>query len=110
MFLSFTEYQNMSADTRIYPSEVKITYPALGLSGEAGEVAEQVKKALRDDGGQFTPERREALKKEMGDVLWYLAALCDDLGIDLGEVAQMNIDKLQSRKERNVLSGSGNDR
>lgn len=111
MTLTFDEYQELSADTRIYPDEVKILYPALGLGGEAGEVQEIVKKWLRDEPGtEMSQERCEKLFGEISDTLWYIAALADDLGFKLGDIAQFNIDKLQSRKERGVLSGSGSDR
>ena len=104
------EYQKRAVSTAIYPRSQYILYPALGLFGEAGEVAEHIKKAIRDDGGIFTTERRAALLKELGDVGWYLANLAADLGFDLDTVFQANLDKLQSRKERGVLQGSGDDR
>jgi NTP pyrophosphatase (non-canonical NTP hydrolase) len=87
-----------------------IIYPALGLSGEAGEVADKVKKVLRDNGGVFTPERKEDIAREIGDVLWYVANMANDLGYSLEEIAQMNIDKLRSRAQRGVLGGSGDNR
>jgi NTP pyrophosphatase (non-canonical NTP hydrolase) len=108
--LTFKEYQLLSSDTRIYPEKFKVIYPALGLSGEVGETLELVKKALRDENGEFSAERLEHLHKEIGDIIWYLAAICEDLGFDFGVVAQQNLDKLRSRKDRGVLSGSGNDR
>ena len=82
----------------------------LGLAGEAGEVAEHVKKVLRDDGGEVGPERRAAMSKELGDVLWYVAQLASELDLDLDEIARENLDKLFSRQRRGVLSGSGDDR
>jgi NTP pyrophosphatase (non-canonical NTP hydrolase) len=94
----------------MYPREVGLSYPALGLAGEAGEVAEHVKKSIRDDGGVVTAERREALGKELGDVLWYLAQLATELELELDEVAEANLQKLRSRQLRGVLSGSGDDR
>ena len=98
---------NTSAE---YPREAWLAYPALGLSGEAGEVAEHAKKAIRDDGGQVTEERRAAMAKELGDVLWYVAQLASELGLKLEDIAQANLDKLLSRQQRGVLSGSGDDR
>lgn len=86
-----------------------MAYAALGLNGEAGEAAEVVKKTWRDT-GTLTPELREKLIKEMGDVLWYLAALSDEININFGEVAQRNVDKLLSRFERDVIHGAGDDR
>ena len=103
--MDFKEYQELAAKTAIYPKEHKIIYPALGLSGESGEVAEKVKKFIRD--GNLD---RNALAKELGDVLWYISALARDLEIDLDDVAKLNIEKLQSRAERGTLRGSGDNR
>jgi NTP pyrophosphatase (non-canonical NTP hydrolase) len=108
--LTFKQYQELSSDTRIYPEKFKVIYPALGLSGEVGETLELVKKALRDEDGNFSDERLTNLHKEIGDIIWYMAALCEDLGFDFGTVAAQNLEKLQSRKTRGMLSGSGNDR
>ena len=108
--VELSEYQRLSRQTAEYPREAWLTYPALGLSGEAGEVAEHAKKAIRDDGGQVTDERRGAMAKELGDVLWYVAQLASELGLDLDEIAQGNLDKLLSRQRRGVLSGSGDER
>lgn len=85
---------------------------ALGLAGETGEVMEKVKKMIRDKDGVFspTPEDITELKKELGDVLWYLSALAFYNGIDLDDVARANLDKLRSRKERNQIHGSGDNR
>ena len=85
---------------------------ALGLAGETGEVMEKVKKMIRDKNGVFspTPEDLEELKKELGDVLWYLSALAFYNGIDLDDVARVNLDKLRSRKQRNQIHGSGDNR
>lgn len=109
----FSDYQKQAATTALYPGRDagKVApYPALGLAGEAGEVAEHVKKAIRDDGGLITPARRDALKKELGDVLWYVAALCTELDLDMADVARANLDKLASRKARGTLQGSGDNR
>ena len=106
--MELSAYQRASRATAVYPNAGEdLTYPALGLCGEAGEVAEKVKKAIRDDGGVLTTERREALAGELGDVLWYLAQLATEAGLDLGEVAEANIAKLRSRQSRGVLQGSG---
>lgn len=83
---------------------------ALGLTGEAGEVAEIIKKSIRDKGGKLTPEDKEALKKELGDVLWYLSNLSMSIGVSLGKVAKDNIDKLESRQKRGKIHGSGDNR
>lgn len=104
--MEFKEYQELAKTTAIYPESAKITYPCLGLAGEVGEVCEKVKKHIRD--GRDLD--REDLKKELGDVLWYLAAVATDLGIDLNDVATTNYHKLKSRQERNVLQGSGDNR
>lgn len=108
--VELSEYQRLSRRTAEYPREAWLAYPALGLAGEAGEVAEHAKKALRDDGGEVTTERRAAIAKELGDVLWYVAQLASELGLDLNEIAQVNLDKLLSRQRRGVLSGSGDER
>ena len=88
----------------------KWLYPILGIGGEAGEIVEKVKKLFRDKNGVIDDEFKEALKKEIGDVLWYLAETCTQLDMSLEEVAGMNLDKLASRKARNVQHGSGDNR
>ncbi len=108
--VELSDYQRLSRRTAEYPREAWLAYPALGLAGEAGEVAEHAKKAIRDDGGAVSEERRSAMAKELGDVLWYVAQLASELGLDLDEVAQVNLDKLLSRQRRGVLSGSGDER
>ncbi|HWY18893.1 MAG TPA: nucleoside triphosphate pyrophosphohydrolase family protein [Solirubrobacteraceae bacterium] len=112
MTMHLSEYQRLSRRTAEYPREASswLAYPALGLAGEAGEVAEHAKKTIRDDGGQVSDERRVAMSKELGDVLWYVAQLASELGLELDEIAQANLDKLLSRQERGVLSGEGDDR
>lgn len=108
--MTVNEYQAAALTTAVYPEDKRIIYPALGMCGEAGEVADKVKKVIRDNNQQFTDEKKREIAKEIGDVLWYCATLSHDLGFTLEEVAQMNIDKLQSRKERGTLSGSGDNR
>ena len=109
--MDFAEYQTRSRATAVYPDAGNnITYPALGLCGEAGETAEKVKKAIRDDGGSLTEERRDAIAAELGDVLWYVAQLATEAALDLDEIAQANLDKLASRQQRAVLHGSGDER
>lgn len=97
---------------KAYPEKFGIIYPALGLCGEAGEIAEKVKKWLRgDDGGEaMTQDKREALLSELGDPLWYITSLAADLGYTLQDVVDANVSKLTSRKERGVIKGSGDAR
>ncbi len=109
--MDLSDYQERSRATAVYPGAGEnLVYPALGLCGEAGEVAEKVKKAIRDDAGILTPERRQALAAELGDVLWYVAQVATEAGLDLDAVAEGNLDKLRSRQERAVLQGSGDAR
>jgi NTP pyrophosphatase (non-canonical NTP hydrolase) len=108
--MQLSEYQRRSRHTAEYPREAWLAYPALGLAGEAGEVAEHAKKAIRDDGGAISEERRAAMSKELGDVLWYVAQLASELGLELEQIAEANLDKLLSRQRRGVLSGSGDER
>lgn len=109
--MNMNQYQDRALLTAIYPNKgFNPVYPALGLAGEAGEVAEHIKKSIRDDAGKITPERAEKLKKELGDVLWYIAVLAYEVGFDLESVAQANIEKLQARQANGNLQGSGSDR
>lgn len=98
--------------TAIYPGagNGNINYPTLGLANEVGEVAGVVKKAIRDDGGVLNEDKREMLVKELGDVLWYVAALCTEVGVNMEYVASKNLSKLSDRKDRGTLTGSGDDR
>jgi len=100
---TFEEYQLAASETAIYSDSLKVMYPAMGLAGEVGEVLNKVKKHYRDG----TELDTEGLTKELGDVLWYLAALATDLDIDLEDAAGGNLTKLQSRMERGVIGGSG---
>ena len=105
------EYQTGALQTAIYPNMGQnFIYPALGLVGEAGEVAEKVKKIIRDGDGTLTDPDREKIAKELSDVCWYVAVLAYELDYTLEEVMQINLDKLRSRQERGVLSGSGDNR
>lgn len=106
----FNEYQKFACETICYPKENAVSYTTLGLNGEAGEVAEKVKKIIRDNNGQITEEKAIEIKKELGDVMWYLATLSYELGFDLDSVAEMNINKLRSRAERNKIHGDGDNR
>lgn len=103
---TFADYKNAIDPTVIYPRETTIQalqYLALGLNGEAGEVAEQIKKAMRNDGGEISVERLVLLKKEIGDVLWYLTRLAAELDSNLAEIGQDNVEKLLARKEQGNL-------
>jgi len=111
MMMTFEEYQKKSRKTAQYPDAgSNFIYPTLGLAGEAGEVAEKIKKVLRDDGGEVLLEKREEIKKELGDVLWYLTQIATELNLPLEEIAEFNIKKLASRAERGKIGGSGDDR
>ena len=108
--MDFQDYQHKAQETAIYPDSYKIIYPALGLAEEAGEVCGKLKKVIRDKHGIFLAQDVGEIKKEIGDVLWYLAALCTDLEIRLEDVALLNIEKLKKRKEEGCLGGSGDNR
>lgn len=122
--MTFEQYAEEAAGTAIYPSIMSmnesgdfsfescqgITYPALGLCGEAGEVTELIKKMHRDDHGCLTVERQAKLKKELGDVLWYLSEVTRQAGLSLSEVALANIEKLKARQKAGTIQGSGSDR
>lgn len=106
--MNINDYQDQAVKTAIYKHPV--IYPALGLANEAGEVLGKIKKVLRDNDGDFTAEKREEIGAEMGDVLWYIAALARDLNLSMSDIAQCNLDKLNSRMARGVLGGSGDNR
>lgn len=111
--MELNEYQKFAKDTALYPGRNAIDgllYTVLGLNGEAGEVADKVKKILRDDDGVLSNDKADDIAKELGDVLWYAAMVADELGFGLEYVAKRNIDKLQSRKLREVITGSGDNR
>jgi NTP pyrophosphatase (non-canonical NTP hydrolase) len=103
--MTLNQYQDAASKTAIYSSTHQILYPALGLAGEAGEVANKVKKMIRDNNFD-----RNGIAAEIGDVLWYLAALSRDLNIDLHDIALENLKKLYDRKARGTLKGSGDNR
>ena len=106
--MNFNEYQQQCLTTANYPDiGHRCIYPALGLANEAGEVLGKLKKVFRDDGGHFSDQKLEALKDELGDVLWYVAGLAHDLGFTLEEVAHRNVEKLKNRKARNAIHGDG---
>lgn len=109
--MTFNEYQEAASETAVYPARggaVGIMYAALGLNGESGEVAEKIKKMIRD--GLPHEDVRETIKKELGDVLWYVAELAAQFSLPLDGIAEANVQKLASRKERSAIHGSGDDR
>jgi NTP pyrophosphatase (non-canonical NTP hydrolase) len=113
--LDMNVYQDKALGTATYPNVgSNMVYPALGLAGEAGEVAEKVKKLWRNhgtmDGKSTTPEQSKEIAKEIGDVLWYCAALSKEIGITLGSIALGNIEKLQDRAARGAIKSEGDNR
>ena len=109
--MDFNTYQKNSRLTAQYPNlGENYIYPTLGLVGEAGEVAEKVKKVIRDKKGIFDDESKKGLKKELGDVLWYLSNLCTEFNFSLDDIASQNLVKLKLRAARGKISGSGDDR
>ncbi len=109
--MDFKTYQKRSRLTAQYPNlGSNNIYPTLGLVGEAGEVAEKVKKVIRDKKGIFDEESKKAIKKELGDVLWYLSNLCTEFDFRLEDVAIENLEKLKLRADKGKISGSGDDR
>lgn len=129
--ININRYQDVASGTAIYPGQgtvVGLWYCITKLNGEAGEAAEHIGKAFRDDEvlimcpsqlpgaypafipGQLTPARREYLLKEAGDCLWYLGAICRELGTTIGHIAVLNLKKLYARQEASTLQGSGDDR
>lgn len=106
--MTLNEYQALAMETAIYPSP--IIYPALEICGDAGEIADKVKKVMRDENGAFTLANKYEIAKEVGDVLWGIANIAHDLGYSLEEIAQMNYDKLKSRQLRGKLGGNGDNR
>ena len=110
--MNFDEYQQGARTTAVYPGkgEGNFVYAALGLAGETGEICEKIKKCIRDDGGRMTEDRKQLLRKELGDVLWYLATLCSELGFKFEDVAAENLAKLALRKQDGKLHGDGDQR
>ena len=113
--MKFDEYQEKAKKYDLFEAtdnlkEVAFTEKVLGLAGEAGEAADKVKKILRDKDGKVSLDDKGAISKELGDVLWYLANISRYLGIPLSEVASGNIEKLESRYQRNKIHGAGDER
>ena len=108
--MTFQEYQKQALTTASDDKPLEFYHRVLGLVGEAGEIAEKVKKVIRDGDGSPELLDKNDITKELGDVLWYVATLADYLQLDLETIAQANIDKLSSRRDRGKLSGSGDNR
>lgn len=111
--MTLNEFQNRALETAIFQGRGEFSglmYLGLGMAGEAGEVTDHVKKAWRDDDGELTRARLNAIKAEMGDLLWYIGVMAADLGMTLDEVARYNCEKLRDRQRRGVLNGEGDNR
>lgn len=113
--MDLDEYQRKAAVSDTFSATDDLFSPAmlekvLGLTGEAGEVSDKIKKIIRDKQGKMTEEDREAVVKELGDVMWYIAGIARYLEVPLSEVGKKNIEKLQGRMKRGTLAGSGDDR
>lgn len=112
--MDLDDYQVKAAKTALYEGEEEakyiLMYLSMGLAGETGEVIEKIKKVVRNDKGVVSPERLADLRKELGDVLWYLSQLAKNLGLSLNEVGEANIAKLRDRAERGVLKSEGDAR
>lgn len=111
--INLDDYQLQATQHAIYPGQdtfIGLVYTALKMNGEAGELAEKVGKIMRDDGGFTSQEKKDAMILELGDVLWYISAAANELGVTLADVADRNLRKLASRSDRGKLSGSGDNR
>lgn len=108
--MELNNYQKAALSTAIYPNDGNISYLALAICGEAGELADKVKKVLRDKQGQFYMPDLTAIAMELGDVLWYVANLAKVLGYDLSDIATLNLEKINGRVERGTLHGTGDNR
>lgn len=109
--MTLNEYQTTAKTTAVYTSpDQQLVCTVLGLNGEAGEVAEKIKKVIRDKNSVIDDDDRREIQKELGDVLWYLAVLADTLGLDLESVAALNLEKLKSRFQRGAIHGQGDNR
>lgn len=115
MSLSFNTYQKFTNETAVYTGHGSATiqalsYVGLGLAGESGEVCEKLKKTIRDNNGIISDEIKSSLIKELGDVLWYIARLCEELQVNMQDVVETNVAKLLARKEQNKIHGNGDNR
>ena len=105
--MTLNEYQDQALKTSIYPDDMSIIYQLIGLSGEVGELAEKIKKTIRDNNKHFDVLKRAELAIELGDVLWYVAAMASDIGYTIEDVGNINLTKTGDRNERGTLHGSG---
>ena len=110
MELTFNQYAKKARETATYDKSMGASYSVLGLCGESGEVADKIKKILRDKDGKTTPEDIKEIAAELGDVLWYIANMCYDLGISMESVAEYNLTKLYRHKQANTIHGNGDNR
>ena len=108
--MTLNEYQELDMATAIFPTDMGVVYPAIGLAGETGEVAEKVKKMLRDHAGVLDDKMRHDIALELGDVMWYVAAMARALNYSLDDVARLNVEKINSRQQRHMLHGDGDNR
>jgi len=109
--MTLDEYQEQAKTTAKYPNiGSNPFYPTLGLCGESGEVAEKVKRIMRDEDGVISQAVKAGIATELGDVLWYLATLSTEIGYPLSRIAEINLTKLASRKARNRINGNGDHR
>jgi NTP pyrophosphatase (non-canonical NTP hydrolase) len=109
--MNFDEYQKLASKTAIYPRiGNNVYYPALAMAGESGEVCDKISKIMRDHNDIISDEMKLELEKEIGDVLWNLSQLATELDLSLDEIAINNLRKLKSRKDRDKLHGSGDNR
>jgi NTP pyrophosphatase (non-canonical NTP hydrolase) len=109
--MTLNEYQEKAWLTAKYPNIYNnLIYPTLGLAGEAGEIANKVKKIQRDDNGILTLNRREQLIEEIGDALWYIAAMATEIGTSIEAIAIRNVEKLEGRLHNNSINGEGDER
>lgn len=109
--MNFDEYEDAITHNALYPNKGNnLAYSVLGLNGEAGEVAEKLKKIIRDQAGIISERNKRDIALELGDTLWYLTMCCREIGYNLSEVAHLNIEKIESRRNKGTGSGSGDDR
>lgn len=108
--MKLNEYQKKAFSNVIFPNNSSIVYPTLGLNGEAGEVAEKVKKVLRNKKGIFSDKDRKDIALELGDCLWYVSAIAKGINMTLEQIALLNINKINSRMVRDKLKGNGDKR